>query len=113
MFLRIVVLTVTGIRNSAAPVLLAVCEFFRLAHALPVKSQVRSQLETSLYSPRLRVRFGILNCNCVAQSLMVDSPHPLHDMQRVAVRMAGPIQPSLIIKADRVDDQGTALPLAN
>src|SRR5690242_11466499 len=43
---------------------------------------------------------------------MVDPPQSFGDVQGVTVRMAGAIEPGLIVKADHIDDQGVALPLA-
>src|ERR1700722_7609583 len=100
-------------RQPASRLLLAVSEFFLLAHALPIQTQVRPQLEAGLYRPGLAVRLWILNRNVVAQRFMIDAPHPLDDVQRVAVRMAGAVEPGFIVKSDGVADQRVAIPLAD
>src|ERR1700676_1909330 len=54
-------ITVTRILQSGTRVLLAVCELFLFAHALPIKTQLRPQLEVGLYSPGFRVRLRIFH----------------------------------------------------
>ena len=56
--------------------------------------------------------FGILDRGLVLDVIAVGRRVALDDVQRVAVEVAGAIEPGLIVEVDHVDDQRVAFPAA-
>jgi hypothetical protein len=63
--------------------------------------------------PWFGVKLGILEGHGPFDIVFVDLLKALDQMQLIAVLMAGGIEPSAIVQADRIDDQRVAIPVAD
>src|SRR2546422_8804435 len=74
---------------------------------------IRNQREPQGGGPGLGIGLGIVNRDPDLQGSNITAPEALGEMQSVAMRVTAIIKPGFIGEADRVDNQGVALPLAD
>src|SRR5215831_19033946 len=63
--------------------------------------------------PWTREYFGILDRRFVHQVIRRERRVPLYHMQRVAVEVAGAVEPSFIVLGGHIDDERIAVPASN
>ncbi len=63
--------------------------------------------------PGLRVRFGVIDDDLQFQGVVIQSTVALGKVCRVAARIPKRIVPELVVKTNRVDDEGVSFPLAD
>src|SRR5207244_12802376 len=63
--------------------------------------------------PRPRERVRILDRGFVRDDVGTRARQAFHDVQLIAVEVAGAIEPALIVEALRIDDERFAFPLAD
>jgi len=63
--------------------------------------------------PRLGIKLGILECHRPLDVVFIDRLKALHQMQLIAVLVAGRVEPSTIVEPDCVDDQSVAFPMTD
>src|SRR5262245_60621922 len=68
---------------------------------------------TRLRHPRLRVRLGIFDCQCVLDRVAIDAMISLNSPHLVAVRLTLRAKPGLFVETDCFDDKGVTIPSAD
>src|SRR6266542_4546486 len=73
----------------------------------------RIEIGVSFDHPGFRIGVWILDDDCNFEVTYIHAVHAFSDVELLRMRMAGGVEPRLVVEAHRVDDQRISLPMAD
>ena len=70
-------------------------------------------VERHAHFPGPRENFWIFNCRFVLNHIRAGARVALDNVQRLAVKVSGPVEPGLVVESRHIDDQSFAFPVAD
>src|SRR5581483_8663317 len=74
---------------------------------------VCKQIEWNLHRPGLRVSLWVIERKLHIQMPEIRTAEPLGDAKRLRVRMARIVEPTLVVEANRLGNEGITVPMAD